>query len=229
MRAIITNINSSTADSAWCTFVTSGTVVWRSCWWWIGCCTSQRMASMRSVHLPVLTNLNVTLLWVLMVSLNVMWVQSFKIPDEVAIIRVVVVACNDGYSLILRWLVLEVPDKAPPLRQLLNRLRWLFVTMLSIQRRLRWTSLRWPTSNANRIRRMEKVGKEEKKVHDFSYIFNHYSLALMTKALGYLDKYESKTKTTVSAQKNVENCYWLAKLHNMQVHLANVFTRVTYE
>lgn len=34
-----------------------------------------------------------------MVSLNEIWVQSFKIPDEVAIIRVVVVVLNDGYSL----------------------------------------------------------------------------------------------------------------------------------
>lgn len=53
-----------------------------------------------------------------MVSLNVMWVQSFKIPDEVAII--------------LFWsvfLVLEVPPPlaAPPLRQLLNKLRCGFV------------------------------------------------------------------------------------------------------
>lgn len=55
-----------------------------------------------------------------MVSLNVMWVQSFKIPDEVAII--------------LFWselLVLEVPPPlaAPPLRQLLNKLRCGFVTV----------------------------------------------------------------------------------------------------
>lgn len=83
-------------------------------------------------NLPVLTNLNVTLLCDLMVSLNVIWVQSFKIPDEVAIIRVVVVVRNDGYSLkLLMWLLLEVPvpDKAPPLRQLLNRLRLVFVTL----------------------------------------------------------------------------------------------------
>lgn len=55
-----------------------------------------------------------------MVSLNVMWVQSFKIPDEVAII--------------LYWSefsVLEVPPPlaAPPLRQLLNKLRCDFVTV----------------------------------------------------------------------------------------------------
>lgn len=49
--------------------------------------------------LPVLTNLNVTLLCDLMDSLNVICVQSFKIPDEVAIICVVVVVFNDGYSL----------------------------------------------------------------------------------------------------------------------------------
>lgn len=69
---------------------------------------------------PVLTNLNVTLLCDLMVSLNEMWVQSFKIPDEVAII--------------LFWsefLLLEVPPPlaAPPLRQLLNKLRCDFVTV----------------------------------------------------------------------------------------------------
>lgn len=72
------------------------------------------------VYSPVLTNLNVTLLCVLMVSLNVMWVQSFKIPDEVAIIRF--------WS---EFLLLEVPPPlaAPPLRQLLNKLRCDFVTV----------------------------------------------------------------------------------------------------
>lgn len=128
--------------------------------------------------LPVLTNLNVTLLCDLMVSLNVICVQSFKIPDEVAIIRVVVVVCNDGYSLrLLIWLLLEVPDKAPPLRQLLNRLRLVFVT-LSIfcrcrsclkHRRVLSNSIQNPTSSANVVdvtfqwSRIEKKRKQEKR------------------------------------------------------------------
>lgn len=45
--------------------------------------------------LPVLTNLNVTLLCDLMVSLNEVCVQSLKIPDEVAIICVLVVVWKD--------------------------------------------------------------------------------------------------------------------------------------
>lgn len=54
-------------------------------------------------HLPVLTSLNVTLFCDLMFSFNEMWVQSLKIPDEVAIIRVVVVVWNVGYS--FKWLI----------------------------------------------------------------------------------------------------------------------------